>query len=156
MRFAVGLMMMSMAAALGGCYSYQRVPLTEIPPGADVRARVSADHADSLRSQIGQSRRVLEGVVVSASADQLLVSVPAMTSAESAIPLRQNVAVPRSAIFEVELRRLDKVKTGAVVAAAAAGAAILAYAAFDIGNGSPGGNKGGGELQIMLPRFFGF
>ncbi|MGH7664341.1 MAG: hypothetical protein ACRENI_08630 [Gemmatimonadaceae bacterium] len=139
---------------LGACYSYTRVPVADVPAGSDVRVRISADEAERVRSVLGRDERVLEGQFVQAGDDGLMLAVPAVAvgSSQSQSALRQRIAVPHEAIFEVEIRRLDRLKTAAVAGTVAVAAGVVAVTVFDIGSGrSRDGSKGGNDLQLLVP-----
>jgi hypothetical protein len=110
-----------------GCYTYEPVRLGDVPVGADVRARVSSGEAERLREVIGREDRLIEGTVVEDGADELLLDVPVVSAVQRrGETLNQRLSLPASEILEVELRRLDQLRTGSVLAVAlGAGIALL-------------------------------
>lgn len=139
---------------LSGCYTYSAMAPEAVQPGANVRARITADQADRASELLGTESRILQGVVVRSDAEALILSISAVvgTTGLQVQRLRQNLPIPPSALLELEVRRLDKTRTAAVVAGAAAVAGYLVYEAFDTGGGSPGRGRGEGELA-RIPLF---
>jgi hypothetical protein len=134
---------------LAGCYTYAPIASTELQPGIGVRARVNAATAEALQPLLGTAdARVLTGVIITASPDTLLIEVPTTTRAEignSLQTLNQRVAVPRVSIFQLDTRRIDRLRTGLVVGSASLLAGTLI---FKIATSGPGDDRppGGGEL----------
>ena len=141
-----------------GCYTYAPIDASTLAPGMNVRARVSATQAQQLEPLLGTpDLRLLNGVVIGATSDTVIIEVPSVTRADvgSAIEtLHQRVGVPRPALLEVETRTLDRFKTYAVagVAGAIVGGWVLRATVLNPGKeGQPGGG-GPGELTIPLFR----
>ncbi|RMH23103.1 MAG: hypothetical protein D6701_00675 [Gemmatimonadetes bacterium] len=111
-----------------GCYHYQPVGEAPPPPGAKVRAHVDLREAEALREAVGREERFVDGTVLEAAADRLLLQVRVGTAGSRVF---QELTVPRSSIERLEVRTLDKRGTlllvgGIVGAGVAAGIAISA------------------------------
>ena len=132
--------------SLGGCYTYASMPVEQIPPGSDVRARISGAEADSLTQELGREQdRVIVGELTEKRASDVLLSVPSLvhSSTGSNDRVYQRITIPKSSLFEVEVRRLDRWKTVGIMAVAAAILSTIAIKQFG-NNGNPGGAGKGG------------
>jgi hypothetical protein len=143
---------------LGACYAYAPIEPAAVPAGAGVRARVSGAGADRIAPLLGTAdARVLDGRLVDVRADTLIVEVPTVTQASlGGAPerLHQRVSIPRADLLELETRRLDRLRTAAVVGTAVVvvGAVALRALKNDPGSSSPPGPGGPGEVLIPLGR----
>lgn len=140
------LLALFLSSTLGGCYTYAVMPVEQIPVGADVKARISGEEADRLTKELGSEQdRVIAGELTDKQASDILLSVPKFVQHSSGpnSTVYQRVAIQRSSLFDVEVRRLDKWKTGGIVALAAALASVIAFKTFG-DNGNPGGTGKGG------------
>jgi len=120
-------------AAASGCYSYHVVPVEQLPIGSSVRVRVQATEAERIGALLGRDDRLLDGRLLARESDNsILLAVPTSVGADATGvgPLHQRVMLPRASLLEVEVRRLDKLKTVGVVAAVGAATATAAIAAF--------------------------
>ena len=108
-----------------GCFSY--IPVTsvsDVGPGISVRARVSPTASARIAPLLGATdARLLDGTLISQSADTLIVEVPIVMqdAREFGHTPNQRVSIPRGDLIELEVRRLDRLRTGAI----AGGAAIV-------------------------------
>ena len=88
-----------------------------------VRARVSGATAEQVAPLIGSAdARLVDGTIVSNGPDTMIVEVPTVMLASvgsSVETLHQRVALPHAAVYELETKRLDRMRTGAVVGGAA-------------------------------------
>lgn len=142
------------AMAATGCYSFEPVRMEQVTAGSIARARLDADEARRVAEVIGREDRVLEGEVLEADGDRLLMAVPMTMSTAGLSPrqFHQRVEVRRTAIIEVETRRFDALKTvlvlggGAIIAGAAVAAA---FAAAD----DPEGDDKPQPERIVVPIF---
>lgn len=116
---------------LPACYTFQPVPVEELEPGMEVRARITAAQATEFQEVLGDGARVLDGRVVRAEAPagSIHLSVPAATTERSGVrrTFRQEVEIAPSALLEVEIRELNERRTYFLVggAVALAGGIIL-------------------------------
>ena len=142
---------------LAACYTHAPIEPNAVRPGATIRARVNAATAEELEPIIGiRDARLLTGVVITASPDTLLVEVPTSVRTEigsSVQTLRQRVAIPRASIFELETRRMDRLRTGLVVGSATVLAGALI---FRVAGGGPGDDRppDGGPVFEHRVRLF--
>ena len=122
------------------CYSYAPVRFEDASPGTQARARLSPQEAARLSESLGRQDRLLEGEVIEAGADGLLLAVPMTTGGPGLAPrqFHQRIELSPSAVIELEQRRFSPWKTGLVIGAGAilAGAAIgAAFSALGEGEG---------------------
>jgi hypothetical protein len=135
-----------LSSTLGGCYTYAVMPVEQIPVGADVKARISGEEADRLTQELGSEQdRVIAGKLTDKQASDILLSVPKFVQHSSGpnSTVYQRVTIQKSSLFDVEVRRLDKWKTGGLMALAAALVSVIAIKQFG-NNGNPGGEGKGG------------
>ena len=120
-----------LCALLAGCYKYAPLDTADAKPGSSVRARLSVPAATRIApSIVGGNARVLTGVVVDAGPSAFTLEVPSVPAGTPTAQqgLFQRVNIGRGDLVELERRTLDKQRTGAVIAAAIAGAGIIAAA----------------------------
>lgn len=104
-------------AVSSGCYSYVPARMESIEPGQAVRVRLSPEEAERLVEVRRTDTRVMDGVVIRFSDDELLVDTPVgrLDPMAGSSPLNQRVNVPAGEIRDIELRELDRLKTGAAL-----------------------------------------
>ena len=142
---------------LSACYVYAPIEPAMAKPGMSVRARVSGATADQIEPILGISNaRMLDGRLVDIHGDTLIVEVPAVLRAEigsSIQTLYQRIAIPRTGLFELESRQLDRTRT--TIVAAAGGVAIGALIIRAV-KGNPGDEAlpGGGGAEFHVPLSF--
>lgn len=115
--------MLAILLLTAGCYAHTPVPLTQITPGEQVRVRISQSEAQALEHLLLRERQVLDGTVLAVT-PQLLLEVPVAANLEGGTrqDLRQRITIEPSQVLGVELRELDRFRTGLFVTA---GGAIL-------------------------------
>lgn len=142
--------------ALSACYSYTAASPSVLRVGERVRVRVSGVEADRLEATLGQSDRVIEGEVLEQadSSIALGVALPGLTdgSAMRARP-QQRIEIPRAAVQQIELRRLDKVRTSLLVGAGVAAVAAIAASKGStlLGGGGGGGSPNERRIPVRIP-----
>ena len=111
------------ALVLPACYTYSPSTVGELTPGAQVRARLTGAQFDELAEHLPGEDRVLEGEIIEAGNDGILLEVPVATSVQGmqVQSYHQRLDIPSSGVADVELRTLNKHRTYSVT-----GAAILA------------------------------
>lgn len=144
-----------LVVALAGCYSYVPVRASELAPGTPVRVWISAEHAERLAPILGRRDRELTGTLAGRGGDgALTLSVPVAVSHAglSRQWFRQRIEIPPPALVDVEVRRLDRWKTGGVVAAALAAVGYLVVEAFSGHTETdPGESPKGGVDRVVVP-----
>jgi hypothetical protein len=147
-------------AALGipliaaGCYTYAPIEPAAARPGDGVRARISAQAATRVAPLLGTGEtRVLSGKLIENGASGLIIEVPAVVEVgvgSSMQSLYQRLSIARSELVELEARRLDRFRTGALTAA---GVAVVAGAVIKAASGGRGKEPilGGGGTDIRIP-----
>jgi hypothetical protein len=136
------------------CYTYAPAEVSLVPSGAPVRARITSNEAARIGPLIGREQRVLDGALIAAAADSLVLEVPSTAQAGTGGGVRvlyQRVALPRTEVTEIEFKRLSRTRTGVVVAG---GAVVLGYIlldALDIGIGKEGSRGGDTAPEFRVP-----
>jgi hypothetical protein len=139
---------------LGGCYAYQHVPLDAAPMGATVRGHLSESGAARARELTGRERRTLEGRLVRADERGFELALPVRTEPgrAGAEPLFESITLAHGDVVQLELRRLDRTRTGGLLAAAATAAAVLLVKAWSGDAGGGVAPPGGGGTEARGPR----
>jgi len=140
---------------LAACYTHAPIEPNALRARTNIRARVNAATAEQLEPLLGiGNARLLSGVVITTSPDTLIVEVPTTVRAEigsSVQTLKQRVAIPRASIFELETRKVDRVRTGLVVGSASLLAGVLIFKAVRGGRGDEGPPGGGEPNEMRVP-----
>jgi len=111
------------ALLFAGCFSY--LPVTEpgqLAPGLSVRARVSPIAAARIGPLLGsRDARLLDGTLITNSTDTLIVEVPTVMAdaREFGRTPNQRVSILKNELLELEVRRMDRMRTMAVAGTAA-------------------------------------
>jgi hypothetical protein len=130
-RRAVALALLVLQAA--GCFRYSAASLASLPEGRPVRVRLTEAGLGRLapeqRAQLPDQDPVLEGDLLQATAEGLLVAVPVSVNAtgrfERTRAIYQRVSIPVQDVIGVELKQLDQKRTGLI--AAGVGAVFVAF-----------------------------
>ena len=144
------------ALLLSGCFSY--LPVTEpgqLEPGIAVRARVSPAAGARIAPLLGAAdARRLDGTLITQSTDTLIVEVPTVMTdtREFGRTPNQRVSILRSELLELEVRRIDRLRTAAVVGSAAIIAGSILFKSL---KGEPGKEPlpGGGGTDAIIFSF---
>jgi len=115
---------LSILPLFAACYTYAPIDPAAVAPGVDVRARISATAAERIAPLLGSETRVLTGKLID-NAATMIVEVPSVSQSNASgisETLHQRVSITRADLVELETRKLDRLRTGAIVG----GAAILA------------------------------
>lgn len=140
-----------------GCYAHVPTELGTVSPGTMIRARISASEADRLGPVLRRHDRVLGGRVVEQGPDGVLLEVASVVATDGLSPTRlnQRITLHPAQVQEVEMRRLDRLRTAGLVAGGVAAAVMLVSAAFgpESAPSASGGGKGGVDYSIgkILP-----
>ena len=142
-----------MFPVLASCYTYATTEPAALRAGTSVRARVSSTAADRLAALLGTTdARLITGTLIDNGPDTIIVEVPTVTRAEvgsSVQTLHQRVSISRGELLEIETRKLDRLRTGAIAGSAAVivGAVVIKAIRRDPGTERPPGNGNGGEFR---------
>lgn len=143
MRSRVPVLLACLLAAAPGCYSYRVTQLDAVPTGAPMRLRISPDEAERLMDLRLTEDRLVYGTLVSSAGTELMLDtqVGVNDATRGTRAFMQRITIPVAEVREVEERRFDGLKTGALVGGVAVGVGIIAAAAIGGGDGndSPGG-----------------
>jgi hypothetical protein len=114
-----------------------------VPTGAEVRGLLGTEARIGLEDRLRLRLDYVNGRLVERNGDSLLVEVRSL-SATDGRPLYQRIALARADVLRVDVKRLDKVRTLALVAGVAT-VAIIAVANGFWSTGGDGGGGGGGN-----------
>lgn len=156
-RLHLTALLLSAQLGLAGCYSYTRVEPGAVPPGSDVRVRVS----NGVELNVGELPLLEDGGMVEGkvlrtpTADTLFCDVLLGIPEEGAASrgLRGTVSIPAGAVESVEVRRLDKLRSGGLVGAGVALAWVILDASFNINNPNPPADEPGGVNNARITLF---
>jgi hypothetical protein len=139
---------------VGACYTYAPIEPSAARAGDGVRARITAPAATRLAPLLGTGEtRVLTGKLIENGPNELIIEVPAVVEVgvgSSMQSLYQRVSVTRADVVELEARKLDRFRTGALVAA---GVAVLGGVVIKAATSGPGKEPlpGGGSTDSRIP-----
>lgn len=138
-----------------GCYHYAPASIETVPAGTRVRATLTPAAEAELREKAAIEAATLDGTLVERG-DRLLFDVRSTTAADGAgvRALYQRVDVAPQDVVRVEVRRLDAVRTGGLIAALAgftAFAVIQALGDPDPGSERPPNGTPPEHVAIWLP-----
>ena len=137
----------------GGCYSYVAAPSTGARIGEQVRVRVSGAQADRLEQVLGVNDRNIEGELLEQADGSVVLGVALPVPGQSGTTLeraQQRITIDRAELQDIELRRLDKLRTTLLV-----GGAVAAVAAIAATTGSSllgGSGASGSPNENRAPR----
>ena len=149
---ALGLL----ACALSACYSYAAAPPSGAHVGERIRVRVSGAESDRLEPALGQSGRTIEGDLLEQADSSIVlgVALPYQLDATTmASRAQQRIVIPRAELQELELRRLDKLRTSLLVGVGVAGVVAIAASKGSslFGGGGAGGSPNERRVPVMAP-----
>lgn len=140
---------------LTACYAHAPIEPAAVRPGTAVRARVTGAGADRIAPLLGTANaRFVSGRLVDTRGDTLIVEIPTVMQAtigSSIETLHQRIAIPRTELVELETRRLDRLRTGAVVGGITLAVGAIVLTALDKNPGSEGPPGGGGGTDARVP-----
>lgn len=141
-----------------GCFSYIPVKsVSDVEPGFSVRARVSPAASARIAPLLGATEaRRLDGTLITQSTDTLIVEVPIVMqdAREFGHTPNQRVSIPRGDLVELEVRKLDRVRTGILAGSAAI---VIGGILANSLKGEPGKEPlpgGGGTDAIVFLRWW--
>lgn len=155
------ILLLAVCLLPAGCYSYRVAQLDEVQPGAGLRLRISAAEAERLAELRLREDRLVTGTLVSDGDTQVIVDteIGVNDATRGMRALTQRITIPLAEVREVELRRLDPVKTGALLGGVAVGVGIAVAAALGGGDGAdvpapPGTSELRVPVWLRLPIRF--
>lgn len=125
--------------AVAGCARWVPAELGMVPPGSDVRLRLSEDGAMQLEEATGTRSTEVTGELIQWE-PEVLVSTAVVTPGARVGPgLRQRLVVDPGNVVGIDVRETDRTRTGLMVGGvvAVAGSAIV-WAVVNIIRGSEG------------------
>ena len=125
--------------AIAGCYSYRPARWQTLPAGTEVRGLLSTEARVGLEERLHRRFDQIDGTVVERNGDSVLVDVRWLSTTDGR-PLYQRVVLAEQDVLRVDVKRLDKLRTIALVA----GVVTIALASVATGFWSTGGDDGGG------------
>ncbi|GMV04958.1 MAG: hypothetical protein AMXMBFR53_12380 [Gemmatimonadota bacterium] len=144
---------LALLALASGCYTFAPTRPEEARPQQAVRVRLAPAEAARLADFADPSTRSLEGKLVEATGDSLLLLVPSLTELRGTRveTLHQRVQVGRAGILDMEVRNLDRPRTWLVSGLAFAAVVAIAVDQLSGNGGSEVVPPGGGPNDAVLP-----
>ena len=129
---------------LSGCYSYVPVAVSGPPPGTRANLVLTDEGTVEMARQVGPSTRAIEGDVLSANGEGLLLAVRRLERRDGIEEFwkGEQVTVPRGAVATFTERKLSRSRT-ALFGVGAAAAVFVLGKAFGEATGIFGRNGGG-------------
>ena len=139
---------------LSGCFSYIPARPGEVEPGLDVRAQVSPTASARIAPLLGATEaRRLDGKLITNGTDTIIVEVPTVMlhNREFGQTPNQRVSIARGDLLLLEVRKMDRGRTMAIVGGAAV---VLGVALTKALKGEPGKEPlpGGGGTDAIVFR----
>jgi hypothetical protein len=139
-------------AVLTGCYTYVPQRPGTVPPGADVRIRLSSDGVERIGEAYGSASGVLEGRLENWSEPVEITFPVPPTPGMVDRGLRSKIFIPQADIVAVDLRQRDRTKTAILSASLGVLTFATAYAMFSgVFGGSPPDNGPPLPEDIIVP-----
>lgn len=137
------------------CYTYAPATVETVPVGARVRGLLSTEAQVTLEDSLGLELRTLNGTLVERGDQQLVFTVRSTGSAPSPgfATLYQRVVLAPRDVLRVDVRRIDKARTIALLGAVTAVATFAIIEGWHSNPGDPGGGNGGGN-ELRVPIWF--
>ena len=122
-----------------GCARWVPAQLGTVPPGTDVRLRLSEEGAAQLEEMTGAGAAEVTGELLQWEPEVLVSTVLAPTGARVDPGLRQRLVVDPANVVGIDVREVDRTRTGFLVGGvvAVAGSAVV-WAVVNIIRGSEG------------------
>jgi hypothetical protein len=129
---------------LSACYTYMPAQIETVPAGQEVRATLTRQGRIDLPESFELDDPFVSGKVVRRESDQLFLSIPVARQQQGfhVSQITQEVGIRTGDIADLQVRKLDGVKTGLFVLGSAAAAVGVVYAIIEASsrsnqNGSP-------------------
>ena len=125
----------------GACHHYVPGSLVELKPGDRVRTLLTQEQTREFGEFLPRGERALEGTVVEAGSESVLLEVPLLTVAEGirVDSYHQRLRIPAPGLADVEVRSLARGRTYALVGIA--GVVVGAIVWDQVGRARRGGTS---------------
>ena len=127
------------------------MPIDSAPTGVGVRGHLSIDGSARARELTGRDRRTINGRLLRVDETHIEFGLPVRREPGrlGAEGLYESLTLARGDVVELELRRLDRMRTVGIVAVAAAAVGVLLVRSLsgDSGGGSAPPGPGGTESR---------
>ena len=141
-------------ASAPACYNYVPTEVGAVPPGEDVRFRLSREGAEDLARTLesNEIRVDISGQYEGMEQGSLLLRVPVVRDPTGARPdIQQVVRLSQLDVLTVDRRELSLGKTAAIVGVGAAGVGFLLFNVFEVLDDS---GRNGDDMEISLIPLF--
>lgn len=139
---------------LGGCYMYSTVGVSDVSVGSTVRAHVTEAVAERADTVVGYHATTFVGEVTARDAGGgLLLRVPGQVFTNSGQTHRYHpqIRLLPSDVLDLQARKLNATRTGALVALGVAAAVIIVKSVFSGQTGGiPPSGGGTGPVNAMV------
>ncbi|MDP2955110.1 MAG: hypothetical protein Q8N53_01705 [Longimicrobiales bacterium] len=139
---------LALSALASGCYSYTEVSPAAVPPGSYVRLTLEPTaRVDAAGEALLEGTRSVRGRLVEGSSAETLRFSVALGGGDPRVAsrgLRSSVAVPTADVSRLEVRQLEKGRTGALIGASGFVAYLVTKWAFNVLDPSSDPSDGGG------------
>jgi len=135
------------ALLTGGCYRYVPTEMAAVPPGAEVRAHLTGDGIEAMRSYFGPEVYSVEGPLAwwDEGGVGLLTEISLSRPGFPPTTLTDTVRLLPHHLAGMELRELDGKRTAGLTAAIVGGMAVALFAGQAFGGSSDDSGEGAGE-----------
>ena len=124
---------------VSGCARWVPAQLGTVPPGTDVRLRLSEDGVARIEETTGASTAQVTGELLQWEPEVLLSTALAPAGARVSPGLRQRLVVDPDDVLGIDVREVDRTRTGLLVGGVvAAAASAITWAVINILQGSEG------------------
>lgn len=132
-------LILALLLTVSGCARWVPAQLGTVPPGTDVRLRLSEEGAAQLEEMTGSGAAEVTGELLQWEPEVLVSTVLAPTGARVDPSLRQRLVVDPANVVGIDVREVDRTRTGFLVGGvvAVAGSAVV-WAIVNIVRGSEG------------------
>ena len=132
-------LILTLLLTVSGCARWVPAQLGTVPPGTDVRLRLSEDGVAQLEEMTGAGAAQVTGELLQWEPEVLVSTALARTGARVDTGLRQRLVVDPDNVVGIDVREVDRTRTGFLVGGvvAVAGSAVV-WAVVNIIRGSEG------------------
>lgn len=132
-------LIMVLLLTVAGCARWVPTPLGTVPPGSDVRLRLSDDGARTLEELTGTRAVEVTGELIQWEPEVLVATALAAGSVGIDRGLRRRLVVDQNDVLGIDVREVDRTRTGFLVGGVVAVAgSVIAWAVVNLIQGSEG------------------